>query len=547
MKSMQKRDQLFDLIHAMSKAEKRIFKLRTQRQGEKNKYIELFDKLAAMDHYDEKALLAGISDSYITRHLRQAKLYLRKSILRVLSDMYIHTNKLYETDMLLGAAAMLQHKMLYDQQYDTLLKAERKARENGAVLDAMRSLTKQMSVMPFIYDDKEKLEQSIDQRYEDLRIIMGEVQALIDYRWVQARMTVLLDTIGTPRDAADLDKYHDLMRHPRMQNPDYLDNPRCRVLHCDVTYTYSLITKNWAAAERAAKGQVEVAMTRPAFEHLLPHFLVRQSQVYMSLLDYVKFNELKERAFAINTGAMQLPRDIRHLFNMFNVQLLSHCGRFDDAYEACRITAQEMLDEPPSITRGMEISAYYHLFYACFGAGHFKEALDWLRRITEYPEQEMRTDIGCFAHIAKLITHFELGDMDAMDYILRSCYRHLSRKKRIFFIESLVMDFISELNYSTTPGNLTQLFRRYREKLQTISDNQTENAILGLFHLDCWLASKIEQRPFPALVREMAGKRRAFHLETYDRETSVHPMPEKSTSETDLNKSPVLNGTADKH
>ena len=539
---MQKRDQLFDLIHSMSKAEKRIFKLRTQRQGEKNKYIELFDKLAAMDHYDEKALLAGIQNSYITRHLRQAKLYLRKSILRVLSDMYLHTNKLYETDMLLGAAAMLQHKMLYDQQFDTLIKAERKARENGAVLDAMRSLTKQMSALPFVYNEREKIEQEIDQRYEDLQNIMAEVQAMIDYRWVQARMSVLLDTVGTPRDEADLEEYHALMRLPRMQNPDFLDNPLCKVLHCDISYNYSLITKNWAAAERAAKGQVEIATTHPAFEHVLPRFLVRLSQVYMSLLDYVKFNELKNRAFELNTGAMQLPRDIRHLFNVFNIQLLSHCGRFEDAYAACRSAAQEMRDAPPSITRGMEITTYYHFFYACFGAGNFKEALDWLRRITEYPAQEMRTDIGCFAHIAKLITHFELGDMSAMDYILRSCYRHLSRKKRIFFIETLVMDFISELNYSATPGNLNHLFRRYREKLQAIRDNRTENAILGLFHLDCWLASKIEQRPFPALVREMAGKRRAFHLENYDRETSVHPMPDKPNIDAPLNAEPALNG-----
>jgi len=62
--SMKPTHDLFDLVHSLTKSEKRFFKLQSSLQaGEKN-YVRIFDLLEKMDHYDEEFVKESFKENY---------------------------------------------------------------------------------------------------------------------------------------------------------------------------------------------------------------------------------------------------------------------------------------------------------------------------------------------------------------------------------------------------------------------------------------------------------------------------------------------------
>ncbi|NNK81125.1 MAG: hypothetical protein HKO93_06480, partial [Flavobacteriales bacterium] len=56
--------QLFDLVHSMTRSEKRYFKIyiRTHSSKHSDEYIQLFDMIDEQEEYDENALISTVKD-----------------------------------------------------------------------------------------------------------------------------------------------------------------------------------------------------------------------------------------------------------------------------------------------------------------------------------------------------------------------------------------------------------------------------------------------------------------------------------------------------
>jgi hypothetical protein len=155
------------------------------------------------------------------------------------------------------------------------------------------------------------------------------------------------------------------------------------------------------------------------------------------------------------------------------------------------------------INRSKEFTLYYGMAYLFFGHRQYPRALAWLNKILNHPEIAVRPDLHCFSRILNLVIHFEMGNEEVMDYLVRSTYRFLYKRKRLYRFEETVLDFIrKKLPKVFSRNDLTEAFKQLKDRLEKVFENEFEKQALGYFDFLSWLKSKIENRTFEEVYRE---------------------------------------------
>ncbi|MBK8581625.1 MAG: hypothetical protein IPL86_07265 [Flavobacteriales bacterium] len=139
-KRMKPSPELYDLIHSLTKSEKRFFKLHSALQsGEKN-YLRLFDAIHAQSGgYDEAALKKQFAKETFIQHLPSEKNHLYKLILKALRSYHAESSVSGQLKQQVSNIEILYNKSLYEEASKVLVRAKRVAKENEALLPVVRA------------------------------------------------------------------------------------------------------------------------------------------------------------------------------------------------------------------------------------------------------------------------------------------------------------------------------------------------------------------------------------------------------------------------
>ena len=148
---------------------------------------------------------------------------------------------------------------------------------------------------------------------------------------------------------------------------------------------------------------------------------------------------------------------------------------------------------------------HYNLSYLYFGARDYSLSLKWLNKILHETNIDTREDIHCFARIFILIIHFELDNHDLLEYIVKSTYRFLYKRKRLFEVETSILNFIRQkLPKINRQEKLLNSFKELKIELEQITQNPIGKKALAYFDYISWLKSKIENKSFADTIKEKA-------------------------------------------
>src|ERR1044072_1708188 len=91
---MHKKNNLFDLVKALTPSEKRYFRQSLSRGSNKEgkNYLRLFDVLHKMELYDESILKSAFKGERFTKQLHVTKIYLHDSILKSLRSFHARSS-----------------------------------------------------------------------------------------------------------------------------------------------------------------------------------------------------------------------------------------------------------------------------------------------------------------------------------------------------------------------------------------------------------------------------------------------------------------------
>jgi hypothetical protein len=122
---MKSKELLFELIHSLTKSEKRYFTVFTSIHKESNNYVKLFNAIQAQKKYDEDALLKHFEKEDFVRQFSVAKNYLMNLILKSLSNHHMKAKKSIELNQYLTEIEILYWKGLYKLSHKKIIQAKK--------------------------------------------------------------------------------------------------------------------------------------------------------------------------------------------------------------------------------------------------------------------------------------------------------------------------------------------------------------------------------------------------------------------------------------
>src|SRR6185369_3664972 len=96
-------------------------------------------------------------------------------------------------------------------------------------------------------------------------------------------------------------------------------------------------------------------------------------------------------------------------------------------------------------------------------------------------------DIQAMARIFNLILHYELGNTDLMEYIIKSTYRFLLKSQRLYKVESMVLNYLRKNAFLTTEKEILESFRKLHRELLPLAQDRFEKKAFEEFDILSWL------------------------------------------------------------
>lgn len=501
-------DVLFQLIKSMRTSEKRYFKTQNQRgtRDEELKFMKLFEALDKLDNFEEEKLLS--KNNWIKpTQFSNLKAHLYQKILQSLKSYSASSNEEIATREKIDYVQLLFDRSLYSQSYQLLEKVKKSLAGSENLEVRLEVLKWEMSLLPFTIgkNNQERVHQIVTE--------VNEVSERISRINQLTSLSVELNSIylrrGYIRNQHDFEEMRSAFK---TKMPDWSEESlsfRERLLWHEIQLGYYshiqdlentfLHAQKWVGLfKKPPKSSLFFEMYLRGLNHLL------NSQSRLGLKKEFQKTHRHLRSLA-NHGVVRLNENIQiRLFkysyaHQFNLYFMS--GDFNKGCQLLSKIESRLEGYIGMIDKHSELVLFYKIACLHFGNENYRATLKWLNRIINSEDLDIREDVHSFARIINLITHYELGNREVLEYAVRSTYRFLRKKDDLHQFQKEILDFIKELSWSLTETELIRRFRKLREKLLPISNSRFDRRAFVYFDIISWLESKIERKSIEEIIK----------------------------------------------
>lgn len=499
-------DSVFQLIKSLEKSEKRNFKLYIGRNsGQADlKIVQLFDALDKMEEYEEAALLKKVPEIK-KQQLSNTKALLYRHILtslRLLRD--------EETDIQLHEqmdfARLLYNKGLYHQSLRLLekIKEQANARFQYSVVFQALQFEKKIEGLHIT----RSMEDRAEQLSKEGTLILNRLQMVSKLSDLALQLYSWYIQMGHARDEKDLHalKLFYETRLPVVRPEDLCFYGKLYLWQCYCWYAfiqqdllnYYRYTQKWVDLfyQHPFMIGVETGQYIKGMHNLLSaHFMLGNGEKFAEALHlFEQFAASEEGMGNDNTRIqsfvyLQTARINRHFME----------GTFSEGLELVPDILEKLKEYELQLDRHRVLVFYYKIACLYFGSGRNEEAITFLNKIIHW-KVDLRTDLQCYSRLLHLIAHYELGNHDLLEYLIKSVYRFMANMQNLSVVEEEIFKFLRK-SFSINPLKLKSAFKALKEKLERNAGNPLESRSFMYLDILGWLESKIEGIPVQEVIK----------------------------------------------
>jgi tetratricopeptide (TPR) repeat protein len=162
---------------------------------------------------------------------------------------------------------------------------------------------------------------------------------------------------------------------------------------------------------------------------------------------------------------------------------------------------EEKLDEYELyLDRHRVLTFYYKIACLYFGSGNNEKAIEYLNKIINW-RVDLRTDLQCYARLLHLIAHYELGNFDLLEYLIKSVYRFMGKMENLSGVEEEMFRFLRQ-SFKLSPDKFRPAFEKLLQRIRKYEGNRFETRAFVYLDIISWLESKIENIPVQKIIHE---------------------------------------------
>ena len=490
-------DALFQLIKSLEKSEKRNFKLFVKRNSgsDELKSILLFDALDKMSDYNEISLLKK-TPAISKGQLSNIKAQLYRQILNSLRIIKDENNIELQLHELMDHARILYNKGLYLQSLKSLEKLKEIARTHHqfTYLQQVLFFEKKIEVL--------YITRSIQNRATQLSV---ESNAVIDsLKLVNNLSNLALQLYGwfiqhghvrNEVDVKNIVLFFENNLHAKANNAQgfyerlYLYQSYCwyAFIRLDFLQYYRHCQK-WVNIFDQNPGMilVETASYIKGMHNLMSaHFDLRND---VKMAQTLKIFEQFARTSVVKQNPNSRILVYQYLYTArINYHFLQ--GSFDKGIRMVPFLEKMLKQYGLYLDAHRVLVFYYKIASLYFGNGDCSKAIDYLNRIINN-KADLRTDLQCYARLLNLIAHYELGNFELMEYLIKSVYRFMSKMENLSKVEEAIFVFLRR-SFTVNAHAVKPEFEKLLLQLKQYESNPLEARAFAYLDIIAWLESKI--------------------------------------------------------
>ena len=496
---------LIDLIKSLSSGEKRYIKKFALRSSTKSDrlYLNLFNDIDRQKVYSKNAILNNVK---YARHLSQLKKYLHAAICKGLDAYHAESSPRLQLIKMINMIEIFYDKGLEAQCWKLLANAKKIARTHEIYPYLIELLQWERRMSSPIDRELEKESREI---YSEEQEYLQHLNTTNDYWRLRWKLTNFANRNYSIRTNTDIEKFNKLTDNPLFKSNKTPVAWRAKLYFHELKGTFFDITRDFYQSYLHRRACLNL------YENF-PEKKLQESQSYLiTLNNYLvilillkKYREI-EKCIALfrSIRKSQLSnKNIRYGILLLFANILDFYlsrGEFEKGEKLIKEIDLYLRQYEGKISKIIELALSINSAIIYFGAGNFSSTLHCLNKIIMNDSFNSRNDITCFARILNLITHFELGNIDILEYAVISTYRFLYKKEGLHQFEIAIINFIRQkLPHVVNNESLIDAFIELKNELEVIIRDPLEQKALESFDFISWLESKIQNRPFAEVFRE---------------------------------------------
>jgi len=501
-------DILFQLVHSLEKAEKRNFKLFIKRSSAKEdlKIIELFDTLDKLPDYDETLLLKKLS-SIEKPQLSNAKVHLYKQLLASLRMLKSTDSIDMQLNEQLDYARILYNKGLYIQSLKILEKLKETAREHYKFnfLTQVISWEKKIEAL--------HITRSMQDRGFQLASEAIEVNSRVGTVSIMSNLAIQLYSFYIKNGHARNEKEEERVKTFFFKNlPEnaaaqtgfyerlYLYQSFCwyAFIRQDFLMYYRYAQKwNNIFNEQPLMIKVETGYYIKGLHNLLnAHFDLRNYQGFKIVLN--EFKEFSKTALANKHDNHRIQTFV--YINSATINLHFMMGTFAEGLKMVPALEAKLAEYELYIDNHRLLVFNYKVANLYFGSGDFGTAIDYLQKIIN-GNIDLRIDLQCYARLIHLMAHYELGNFEIIDSLIKSVYRFMARMENLTVVEEAMFKFLRN-SFHLPRNKMQQELENFLHQIKQFENNRFETRSFAYLDIISWVESKVYRKPLSEIIAD---------------------------------------------
>ena len=493
----------------MSKSEKRYFKIFSAQHTakEEKNYIKIFNVIDKQDVYNENKLLKLFSEEKTTNALHAAKSYLYYLILKALRNYHAGKSTEREIHELLDHIELLYEKQLYKQCLKVLQRVFEIASKTEHFLHLLKIYKWRYKILRET-QDVEDLKELLNFAPSEELLLIKQYKNCREYDWLLTEIFITYKETGHIRNKDEGLIYEAIMSKISGENNKLLSK-RAKISSVWISYFNAYIHSDYVQAYYYTKQIIQLIESFPDFEkeYAKMYILTLDNLVLVASKTKKNYEEISAYVAKIRAlkGDTDLVKEMIFCYS-YGMELRYYfiTGKFKEGIQSVKKLEAQIAANKKTMNSLFIQNTYQNMIYLYFGAMEYTKALEYVNKFIN-KEVNARYNIDCDIHIINLIIHYELGNTDLLEYLLKSTYRFLYKRGRLLQFESHILGFMRNVIHSrNAPHNIKEAFKDLKEKLLLLSEDPFEKRVYEQFDYISWLESKIENRNFADVIREKA-------------------------------------------
>ncbi|HEY0977283.1 MAG TPA: hypothetical protein VGE21_07410 [Flavobacteriales bacterium] len=502
----------------MTRPEKRYFKLYLARHSGNSatgNHAQLFDAVAAMEQYDERALRKAFSDAPFVKHFAIAKRRLYETILLSLDAFHAESSVDARLRRTLHQTEILHARGLYPE-------AERMLRSVRALAQEHEKHSILLQVVEWEHRLLERTNYG-EATPETLGTLAGTAQEhllqweLHEALWqLKSRTFLTLYRRGKARTEKDRSELEEIRRNPLLENGRIPASARSRYLYHHVRAALAYALGDAQASITELECNAELLRPGAGWAQEEPNLLFG----VLSNLAYLHMRAGRhERALELLKEFRKLPLQLPQapspdlelkVFAMgtsLELTLWARAGRFDKAVEKLAAAEAGLEHYHDRLSTLRKAGIQFQAAWVLLGHGRAEEALRWSHRLLNEPGIEHHRELFALARLLNVLLLLELDRRDLLVYALRNTERHLKAHQRTFRCEEAILRFVHRRLKAEQAEEVHNLLAQLHGELVELAEDPLEGAVFDHFDPLVWVEGHLTGRTMSQAAQERAERR----------------------------------------